>query len=168
MALARAYKIGVAVAAAVIMLVGGGIAYASIPGPDGVISACYKPSDGKLFVIDSSASCPSGTTSLNWNQTGPQGPPGPSATFVTQTVEASGGTVDPGQQIRVLAECPAGWLATGGGFDEGGSVNLNVFGSRPNRNPSDGTGWEVFVVNPTANPLPAPNAYVTCAKLQQP
>src|SRR6266566_5205126 len=52
-------------------------AFASIPGPDGTITGCYKPSDGKLFIIDSTATCPSGTTTLTWNQTGPQGPAGP-------------------------------------------------------------------------------------------
>lgn len=51
-------------------------AYASIPASDGTITGCYKPSDGKLFVIDSTATCPSGTNTLTWNQAGPQGPTG--------------------------------------------------------------------------------------------
>lgn len=61
------------------LIVGAGIAYASIPGPDGVIHACYKnsnPAQGALIAIDSAASCPSGYTALNWNQTGPPGPAG--------------------------------------------------------------------------------------------
>jgi hypothetical protein len=58
----------------------GGIAYASIPGRDGVIHACYKtsnPAKGSLVAIDSAASCPNGYKGLNWNQTGPQGEQGP-------------------------------------------------------------------------------------------
>ena len=52
------------------------IAFASIPGPDGVIHGCYaKPGDA-LRVIDSATQCKSGETSLNFNQTGPQGPQG--------------------------------------------------------------------------------------------
>lgn len=49
-----------------------GIAYASIPGGDGVIHGCYKtsnPAKGSLIAIDSAASCPNGHTRLNWNQT---------------------------------------------------------------------------------------------------
>jgi hypothetical protein len=79
-----------AVACALVM---GGIAYASIPGPDGVIHGCYL-TNGNLRVIDSAASCKSNETSLNWNQqgvtgpsgptgaTGPTGPTGPSQAFV--------------------------------------------------------------------------------------
>lgn len=64
----------------VTLLAIGGIAYASIPGPDGVVHACYKisnPAQGALIAIDSAASCPSGYAVLNWSQTGPQGPAGP-------------------------------------------------------------------------------------------
>jgi len=62
-----------AVACALVM---GGIAYASIPGPDGVIHGCYL-TNGNLRVIDSAASCKSNETSLNWNQQGVTGPSGP-------------------------------------------------------------------------------------------
>jgi hypothetical protein len=60
----------------------GGIAAASIPDGNGVIHGCYSKS-GALKVIDSAVkSCPAGTTELDWNQTGvqgPAGPPGPTA-----------------------------------------------------------------------------------------
>ena len=66
-------------------------AYASIPDSSGVIHGCYKPSDGKLLVIDyPTVSCPTGTTSLDWNQTGSQGPVG--ATGATGTTGATGAT----------------------------------------------------------------------------
>src|SRR5690242_15033864 len=68
--------------AVALALVAGGttVAFASIPGPDGTIYGCYARSGGNLQVIDSTMSCPKGTTSLNWNQhgaPGPAGPPGP-------------------------------------------------------------------------------------------
>lgn len=54
------------------------IAFASIPGANGVIYTCYSRSGGALRVIDASVTqCKSGETSLNFNQTGPQGPAGP-------------------------------------------------------------------------------------------
>jgi hypothetical protein len=55
-----------------------GVAYASIPDASGVIHGCYNNQTGKLRVIDTALnqSCDSFETALNWNQTGPQGPPG--------------------------------------------------------------------------------------------
>src|SRR5579884_2792712 len=55
----------------------GAVAYASIPGPGGVINGCIKNSDSTVRVIDSTQTCGSNETALNWNQTGPQGPTGP-------------------------------------------------------------------------------------------
>jgi len=54
------------------------IAFASIPGANGVIFGCYSNSNGTLRVIDNSTQqCKSNETALNFNQTGPQGPQGP-------------------------------------------------------------------------------------------
>src|SRR5258708_16734627 len=82
MALARTYKIGILIGiTALVLTAGGAIAYASIPAPNGTIDGCYKtsgPAQGALIIIDSTATCPSGTAALNWNQTGPQGPAGAS------------------------------------------------------------------------------------------
>jgi hypothetical protein len=64
----------------------GGIAYASIPGPDGVISGCRHKQSGALRVIDSSESCNSSTEiALSWNQTGPRGAQGPSDAYFAST-----------------------------------------------------------------------------------
>jgi hypothetical protein len=62
-------------AAALIVLVGAGIAYATIPDSGGKIHACYKTSGGALRVIDS-GSCLSSEAPLTWGQTGPQGQQG--------------------------------------------------------------------------------------------
>jgi hypothetical protein len=61
--------------AAAVVLVGGGIAYATIPDSAGKIHACYKLSGGALRVIDSGA-CLSSEAPLSWSQTGPQGQQG--------------------------------------------------------------------------------------------
>lgn len=68
-----------------LVLLGAGIAYASIPGPDGVIHGCRKNTDGSLRAIDSAATCPNGWTALNWNQTGPPGLSGVHVVTVTFT-----------------------------------------------------------------------------------
>jgi len=62
---------------AVLLVAVTGIAYAVIPGTDGVISACMDK-QGNLRVIDVQAgeACKNNETPLAWNQTGPQGPRG--------------------------------------------------------------------------------------------
>lgn len=55
----------------------GGLAVASIPGPNGVINGCRSNSTGLVYIKDSSESCGFNMTAVPWNQTGPQGPAGP-------------------------------------------------------------------------------------------
>jgi hypothetical protein len=57
-----------------------GVAAASIPDSNGVITACRRTTSGELRVIDTAttASCPNGWTRLTWSQTGPAGAAGPS------------------------------------------------------------------------------------------
>jgi hypothetical protein len=66
--------------AGVLLAVGGGAAFATIPN-GGVINACYAKSGGSLRVIDASVTnCKSGETALAWDEhgaVGPVGPPGP-------------------------------------------------------------------------------------------
>jgi hypothetical protein len=71
-------KIRLAVLAVVVTGLAGGIGYATIPDPAGVIHGCYKPANGSLRVIDRSAggACSSGERALSWNQAGPPGPAG--------------------------------------------------------------------------------------------
>lgn len=120
----------VILAAIGLFLVGGFVAYASIPGPTGVINGCYKTSDpgkGVLGVIDSTQSCPSGYTALNWNQTGPAGATGAtgpagglsgyevvysSVNWVTGTTDA----IAPGAIGQYQPLCPTGKVVTGGGY----------------------------------------------------
>lgn len=141
----------------------GGIAHASIPGPDGTINACYKPSDGKLFVIDSSASCPNGTTSLSW--------PSRMSALTTQSVQNFSGDVAPGDRATAIAACPDGWRLTGGGFDtntagEGSEAPTQIITSLPAKE-SFGQAWVVTAVNPDSNTSPhGVTAYAVCTQLQ--
>ena len=62
--------------AAATLILGGGVAMASIPSASNVFTGCYNPS-GVLKVIDGSAACSPSETRITWNQTGPTGPAGP-------------------------------------------------------------------------------------------
>jgi hypothetical protein len=70
--------------ALVVLLAAGGIAYASIPDSAGVIHGCYQKSTGSLSVINTDAGqkCSSTQNPLDWNQTGPAGPRGPSDAYL--------------------------------------------------------------------------------------
>jgi hypothetical protein len=73
------WRIGVAAGTGVVALAAAtGLAIGAIPDSAGVIHGCYTKTGGKLSVIDTEAgkSCKKNQISLNWNQTGPQGPPG--------------------------------------------------------------------------------------------
>jgi hypothetical protein len=80
-----AAKVTGIVAAAVTLTAGGaavGATVASSPvDASGVIHGCYSNLDVNgsraLFLQDAGKSCPSGTTAISWNQTGPAGPAGP-------------------------------------------------------------------------------------------
>lgn len=83
----------------------GGIAYTSIPGPDGVIKGCRHKNSGAHRVIDSSATCSSSEVALNWNQAGPTGPTGPSdADAASNPYMRVGG----GDTVLASVEVPAG------------------------------------------------------------
>jgi len=64
--------------AALALVAGSTAAYAAINSPisNGVIHGCYYPATGgshKVVLQDVGTRCPSGTTPIKWNQTGPQG-----------------------------------------------------------------------------------------------
>ena len=157
----------------VLVLLLGGIAYASIPGPDGVVHGCYKTDNKTFFVIDSADSCPSGTTSLNWNQTGPQGPTGTNGTDGTNGTNGidgvsgyevvSGTHVDTDPQHTTSAltvNCPTGKVALGGGVGDGPTLNY----SRPVVVDNVATGWEgqIQEVGNQSDPIRV-NVWVICA-----
>lgn len=145
-------------------ILAGGVAWATIPGPDGVISTCYLKSGGTLRVIDATTGkCSSKETSLSWNVQGPPGPAGedgqdgqdgaPGADGVSgyEIVEDSGQDNGIGGVAHTHSVfCPANKVPTGGG----GSANIfkpstgfpaAIRGSVLTKPEGDGVlyGWEV-------------------------
>jgi len=93
---ARRRRLALWIAVAVGLIVGGGsVAYAVIPGSDGVIDACYN-AKGQLRVIDvdAGASCAHSEKALTWNQTGPQGEPGPAGSALAHAYVSDSGVLD--------------------------------------------------------------------------
>jgi ChpA-C len=107
----------------------GGVAVAAIPGPDGVIHACYADNNavsqvgaglapgtevvspkGALRVIDSGESCGAGETPLSFNQTGPAGPAATGSTVPTAYAERTARNVTVGARRTTVfsATLPAG------------------------------------------------------------
>ena len=77
----------------------GGIAYATIPGPDNVYSACMLKGVGTVRLIDKSlpstnlvSHCTDKEIAISWNQAGQPGPPGPAG--------AKASRVRPGRTAR--------------------------------------------------------------------
>jgi hypothetical protein len=75
-----AAALGVVIAAGI----AGGVAYATIPGPGNVYSACMLKGVGTIRLIDKSlpptnllSRCTDKETEISWNQAGPVGPQGP-------------------------------------------------------------------------------------------
>jgi len=153
-------------------VIGTGVAYASIPGPAGVINGCYKnsnPGQGALIVIDSTASCPSGTTALNWSQAGPQGPAGVSGYVVeTCNLNGSGSTslcsdttnLSAGQLSGTLS-CPTGKTAISASYGPAAPAG-NSSASGGATPLSNGTGYQ-FQFYTFGSPVTSINVYVTCA-----
>ena len=53
---------------------------AALAAPDATVNACYKPSNGGLYLIGASShrsKCQPGDVPISWNAAGPAGPPGP-------------------------------------------------------------------------------------------
>jgi len=95
---------------AVLLAVGGGIAYATIPDENGVIHGCRNKTTGQLRVIDTAANPPRNTCSslfeapLDWNQTGPQGPKGDKGDQGEQGIQGIQGPPGPGNDARAVVQ----------------------------------------------------------------
>lgn len=158
-----------AAVAVIALLACGGVALATIPGSNGVISGCYvKPGyagAGKLRVIDAEAgkTCNSTENPLSWNKQGPRGPQGatgPAGPAGPQGPKGDKG--DPGlSEYEIVSDssvvaaggaaglftvlCPAGKLALGGGFQTNlFDPGVEFHTSRPY---DGGVGWSVDVLN---------------------
>ena len=93
-----AFRFGVG---AGVVAIAAGVAWATIPSADGIITACYNNTNGSLRVIDPpGAACRSSETALQWSvrgEPGPTGPAGPTGpTGPTGATGPAGPTGDPG------------------------------------------------------------------------
>ena len=103
--LRRATRVGAV--AALVLVLAGGVAYATIPAANGTITGCYARSGGTLRVIDPSATnCKQGETQITWSQSGE---PGPCWTPRTSRSAGSAGPAGPQGETG-----PAGPARTGG------------------------------------------------------
>jgi hypothetical protein len=75
----------------------GGAAWASIPGPTGIIHGCYNRRGGALRVINTAAhaKCRRRESELNWSETGPPGPRGGRGLTGARGATGSRGTTGP-------------------------------------------------------------------------
>jgi hypothetical protein len=89
-------------------LVGGAVAFATIPDSAGNINACYTPG-GALRVVD--GSCRPGEISLSWSATARPGVVGPH-----ELVEVFP-NMDSQDTKHVEKSCPTGEIALSGGFN---------------------------------------------------
>jgi hypothetical protein len=166
----------VALALVLALTAGIGVAGGAIPSGDGTISACHAKLAGVRYLrlIDKGAgeSCKSSEKQLSWNQRGPKGdtgptgpkgdpgPPGPA----NSAVRVHSFTLDPGEGGRLQANCAAGEVATGGGFEFRFRADVAVSESRPLPETPGSTpaGWEVVFLN-GLDRQETVTAYAVCA-----
>src|SRR5829696_1279902 len=94
----------------IVAVVAGSAAFAAIPDAGGVIHGCYVKSGGSIRVIDATVTnCKSTETSLDWNQHGQPGVPGPQGpTGATGPKGDTGATGATGPQGLTGAAGPKG------------------------------------------------------------
>jgi hypothetical protein len=178
--LRRRLTYGNVMATVAVFIALGGVAVASIPGPGGVIKACYSKSTGTLRVIDSKKSCSKKRErTLRWNQQGVRGLQGiPGA----QGIQGSQGIQGPNGATNVVIRFPSVFTtgnsviqcsASGGERAVGGGGLVNVTTNHLTQSapvasggvPVDGatsTGWLAAADTSAGVTAPA-KAFVVCA-----
>ena len=73
--------------------------------------------------------------------------------------------IDAGGQGSAIANCPTGWVVTGGGFAGSGQPGVFVYENHPDGNPP--TGWTASGFNTSPNNQ-VWNVYVVCARDDKP
>ena len=114
-----------AIGAAVTLTLAVGIAYATIPGPDNIYSACMLKGIGTIRLIDKSlpatnlmSRCTDKELEVSWSQRGPQGDPGAAG--------AKGDKGDPGNLALANRSCGSGDSVAG--FDASGDLVCRAAG----------------------------------------
>jgi hypothetical protein len=119
--------------ALVVVIVGvaaGSAAFASIPGPGGVIHSCYTKSGGTMRVIDATVTnCKATETSLDWNQSGQPGAPGPQGLPGPQGAKGDTGPQGPkGDTGSGVMKTIAGLVSDTGALQVGGGLTASKAG----------------------------------------
>jgi Putative metal-binding motif len=134
---------------AVLALLAGGLAYATIPASNGVINGCYEKRTGILRVIDAEAgkSCLSLETPISWNRRGDPGPAGPQGPKGDQGPAGPPG--EDGSDALAGQMCPAGHHVIG--FDGDGDIVCNDVPPPPQEVDADGDGSPALPAGPDCN-----------------
>ena len=145
-------------AVALVAVVAGGIAWASIP-YSGASTGCYTKNGGALRVIDTqTTNCTNREQRLDWNVQGAQGTQGPQGQQGAQGPQGQQGpqgvsgwvmvkfetTVHPDTDLGNSVNCPAGKKVLGGGITKQIIGDSMVMESGPK---DDGSGWFVLMDN---------------------
>jgi hypothetical protein len=136
-------------AAALLVVSAGGLiaATSSNPGP---FTGCLSSKLGLMYNIahgaTPKAACFKGDTVVTFSNA--QGPAGPTQALQVQVVSNLNVDVPPHNGAGGVAECPPGWLLTGGGYWLAGDYDpgVSVNGSAPAL-PQYGQEWVVYVSN---------------------
>jgi hypothetical protein len=149
-----------ALIAIVALFLVGGVAWAAIPGSNGVITGCRHNSTGALRVIDAEAgaTCAGNETQLTWNQQGPQGPAG----IVGFYSRSSEQTVPGSSNQTIGMDCLAGDIAVSAGYDMGANRPLKIYTIEPQE--PNLQQWNISVANESVEPQPI-RYEVLCAEL---
>jgi hypothetical protein len=94
-AFSRLAYTNVAGTAALVLAIGAFVS-AAIPGPDGLIHACYRKRGGKLRAVQAGTACQKSETAIAWSQEGPagqNGQDGAPATKLWAVVNSAGSLV---------------------------------------------------------------------------
>lgn len=110
------------------------------------LHACYKNNNGQMRFVSDPANCLSSETAITWDQAGLPGPVGPAGGLSSVVTASTDSAIADQIFAAATAVCPAGRLATGGGWALQGTIgvglNIDSFLVIANA-PTDGTGWQV-------------------------
>ena len=137
----------------------GGIAWAAIPGPGGVIEGCYKQNGGQLRVVDAASDCNSSELALSWSQTGPSGPQGSSGASGPQG--PSGPSGDQGPSGPTGADGTSGPSGPSGVAGEPGEPGASG-PSGPEGGLGGVVGWEIVTNTATVPTATVQRVAMTC------
>ena len=123
------------IGAALVLMIGGAVAYAAIPAADGTITACMLKPGGTIRLIDAEAgaTCKKTEQKVEWNQEGQPGPPGVLSPDDLYTATNNGGE-DVLAGFDAYSLCDVGDTVLG-------AITMHVSGS---------TRWELNEIEHTA------------------